>query len=166
MMPSKGYGRVLHSTRQTFIPWKVAMNSRKYIIQPNQKKDIINLISQHIEKFRHEIIFAYVFGSFIARNSFSDIDIAVMAREHIENPLDFEIILENEMEGVVRFRTDIRLLNRAPLAFSHSVIRTGRLIVDRDSNVRADFENRILKQYFDFSYCIREYLGEVLHAPV
>lgn len=51
-------------------------------------------------------------------------------------------------------------------AISHNVIRSGRPIVDKDPNLRADFETRILKHYFDFSPFQRRYLREVLNAPV
>jgi hypothetical protein len=38
--------------------------------------------------------------------------------------------------------------------------------LDKDPNLRADFEGQILKQYFDVAYFQRQYLQEVANAPV
>ena len=40
------------------------------------------------------------------------------------------------------------------------------VILDQDSNLRADFENLTLKKYFDFSFFRRRYLEDVSHAPL
>jgi len=40
------------------------------------------------------------------------------------------------------------------------------VILDSDPNIRADFEERILKKYFDFSRFRAQYLREACHAPL
>lgn len=70
------------------------------------------------------------------------------------------------MKHKLKYPMDIRIINRAPLSFCQSVIRNGRIVVDRDPNMRADFEGLILKQYFDFAPFHRRYLCEVKNAPV
>jgi hypothetical protein len=61
---------------------------------------------------------------------------------------------------------DVRVLNGAPLSFQYHVIKDGQVIVDHNPDIRADYEGRVLKQYFDFSRFRMRYLKEVMHAPL
>ena len=142
------------------------MKTIKHNLDTYQKERIIELISSYLKSEHEEIVVAYLFGSFIAEESFSDIDIGIIADKDLDRPLDFEFYLENKIEMLAGYRTDVRLLNRAPLSFCQNVIRHGRVIIDRDPNIRADFEGNILKQYFDFAPFRRQYLNEVINAPV
>jgi len=80
--------------------------------------------------------------------------------------LSFELETEGKLQSIIKCPVDVRILKQAPISFSQNVIRTGRIIIDKDPNLRADFETRILKQYFDFSPFQRRYLREVTNAPV
>ena len=113
-----------------------------------------------------EITAAFPFGSFVTEDPFSDIDLGVITNVEPESPLNYELNLESKLERVIKYPMDIRIINRAPLSFCQSVIRNGRIVVDRDPNMRADFEGLILKQYFDFAPFRRRYLHEVINAPV
>ena len=131
-------------------------------IQKSQiHEEIVSVLKRH-----EEIILAYVFGSFNDSNAFSDIDIAVLTAENMHTCLNYELDLEIELEDIVNYPTDVRVINNAPLSFCHNVIRHGRVILDRDSNVRADFMGRILKEYFDFAPFRQRYLDEVANAPI
>jgi hypothetical protein len=142
------------------------MNRKRKSLNPAQKQMLINRISSFVEKGFGEIVAVYLFGSFNTEARFSDIDLAVLFGHDLENPLGFEIDLERELEKEVRYPVDVRVLNSAPLSFCERVIRGGRVIVDRNPNLRADFQGKILKQYFDFSRFRRRYLSEVANAPV
>ena len=80
--------------------------------------------------------------------------------------LSFELDLEGALERLVKYPVDVRVLNQAPLSFSQNVFRNGRVIIDRNPNLRADFETRILKEYFEIAPFQKRYLQEVLNAPV
>lgn len=142
------------------------MNAIKHNLKTFQKERVIEVISSYLNSEHEEVVVAYLFGSFITAEFFSDIDIGIIADKDLDRPLDFEFYLENKIERIAKYRADIRLLNKAPLSFCQNVVRYGRVIVDRDPNLRADFEGKILKQYFDFSPFRRRYLNEVLNAPV
>jgi predicted nucleotidyltransferase len=142
------------------------MNSKRKSLDPMQKETVIQKIRSSLEKHDGKIVAVYIFGSFNTEARFSDIDLAVLFRHDLENPLGFEIDLETELEKEVRYPVDVRVLNGAPVSFCERVIRGGRVIVDREPNARADFQGKILKQYFDFSPFRRRYLSEVSHAPV
>ena len=142
------------------------MNTTKHSLKLSQKEAVVNKISSYLHGECGEITAAYLFGSFVTEDSFSDIDLGVITNVEPESPLNYELNLESKLERVIKYPIDIRIINRAPLSFSQSVIRNGRIVVDRDPNMRADFEGLILKQYFDFAPFHRGYLQEVINAPV
>lgn len=138
----------------------------KHYLKPSQKERIIETISSYLRSQYEEIVVAYLFGSFITAESFTDIDVGIVTKVALDMPLNFELDLENKLERIAKYQTDVRIINQAPLAFCQNVIRYGKVIVDRDPNRRADFEGKILKQYFDFFPFRRRYLDEVVDAPI
>jgi uncharacterized protein len=137
-----------------------------HTLSRSEKEKIIQVISSHFFQQYDDIISVYIFGSFISERQFSDIDIGIITAMDLSKPLDFELNLENRLEKLIKYPVDVRILNRAPISFSQNVFRTGRVIIDKNPNLRADFQGRILKQYFDFSPFRQKYLQEVTNAPV
>ncbi|MBE3111682.1 MAG: hypothetical protein IMZ54_02825 [Acidobacteria bacterium] len=131
-----------------------------------EKNRIVGVISDLLSE-RVEIVFAYVFGSFVGDANFSDIDIGVFV-QGIPQPasLNLELQLERQVESLVHVPADVRILNGAPPSFIFQIIKRSRRVVDKDPNLRAEFEGRILKEYFDFAPFRRRYLEEVGHAPL
>ena len=131
-----------------------------------EKENISKKISSYLKRSCGEIAFAYLFGSFVTGRDFSDIDLGIVTKSGLENPLEYELSLESKLENLVKYHVDARVLNSAPLSFCYNVIRDRKVIVDRDRNLRADFEGRIVKEYSDFAPFRRRYLEEVRNAPV
>jgi predicted nucleotidyltransferase len=142
------------------------MISKKHRIKDYQRERVVNKISSYLVERHEEIIAVYLFGSFNAAEAFSDIDLAILVDSPLDDPLFIEIDLETELEKIVKYRLDVRILNKAPLSFCREVIRSGIVIVDRRPNLRADFQGKILKQYSDFTPFRRRYLYEVVNAPI
>lgn len=140
------------------------MKRSKHSLKPSDKEGILRVISDHLILHHPEIASAYCFGSF-RDEAFSDIDLGFLLFKAVEEPLTYEMNMEEELEKLISYPLDIRVINRAPLSFCQAVVR-GKLIVDRDPDLRADFENRVLKRYYDFAPFRRRYLAEVLNAPV
>lgn len=138
---------------------------KKYSITKKKKNEIINIISSYLQQYR-EIFAAYIFGSFISDKSFADIDLGILIQRQPDNLLEYEIGLEIKLDRLVKLEIDVRVLNNAPLSFVQNVLRHGQLIIDINPNRRADFENSVLKKYFDFSRFRRRYLEDVIDAPV
>jgi len=115
---------------------------------------------------KQNILFAYVFGSFVGKNEFSDIDIGVFAAEETIEGLDLELKLEEEIRSLVHFPVDVRMINRAPCSFVYRLIKDGRLVKDSAPSRRADFEGLVFKKYSDFSFYRKQYLREVINAPI
>lgn len=138
----------------------------KHTLTMSGKEKIIEEISSYLFQSHDEILTVYLFGSFISARSFSDIDIGIVTMMDLSQPLDFELELENRLENVIKYPVDVRILNQAPISFSQNVFRNSRVIIDRNPNMRADFEGKVLKQYFDFSPFQKRYLEEVSNAPI
>jgi len=137
----------------------------KYSTTKQEKEEFVDALSSCMQQ-HGEIYAAYLFGSFITEELFADVDLGVLLRREIEDILEYEIELENKLEKLGRFRMDVRVLNKAPISFAQNVIRSGRLILDREPNIRSDFESYVLKKYFDFAPFRRIYLAEVINAPL
>lgn len=138
---------------------------KKHISQ-QEKLSIIKKISSLLREQKY-IIFAYIFGSFVRDEKFSDIDIGVFVNEKRSlEPLNFEFDLEEEIQSFTHLSVDVRIINHAPLSFVYHVIKEGILITDKDTSRRADFEGMIFKKYLDFVFYRKQYLKEVINAPV
>ncbi len=139
---------------------------QKKQIPLSEKQRIIKEMASRIKK-RKNIIFAYIFGSFVRDDEFSDIDIGIFCKK-LENidPLSFEFELEKDINSITKFPVDVRIINHAPVSFVFAVIKEGLLVKDEDPNKRADFEGMIFKKYADFAIYRKRYLREVLNAPI
>jgi predicted nucleotidyltransferase len=131
-------------------------NSSKHkIIQ-----EIRNRLSQETN-----IVFAYVHGSFLDEDTFNDVDIAVFVEKNTlkPNPVDFEISWSLKLEKSLNISVDVKILNAAPLSFRYHATK-GKLIIDRDEEVREEFLCRTWSDYFDFKPVSKIYLMEALNA--
>lgn len=112
---------------------------------------------------RPNLLFAYVYGSFVMADKFRDIDIAVYLKQIPSTPLHVELELETELGNIIKnYLVDVRILNNAPLSFRYNVIKSGKPIVVVDDDARTDFEEATLSNYFDFSPFRKMYLKETL----
>jgi uncharacterized protein len=122
-----------------------------------------------IEKIREccrreeAIIAAYLFGSAVTgrMGAISDIDVAVLvATEHEDDfpSLAFAAALDRECGRPV----DLVLLNRAGELLKYQVRRYGRLVFERDSRMRKQFEVGSRKRFEDFLYLHKRYIRKVL----
>lgn len=150
----------------TTIHYPTSMKAKRHILDPGEKMKIQSVISAYLIKKYPQIQFAYLFGSFGKSASFSDIDLGIFCDPIVPDPLNFEIDLETQIENLIRYPVDVRILNGAPLSFVQDVIQNGRVIFDHKPDVRADFEGLVLKKYFDFSRFRRQYLAEVRNASL
>ena len=130
---------------------------------------IIKYLEFELNK-QSQVMFAYLYGSILSSENPRDIDIAIymfpldfekLSRD-AEISLSFAIPLEMNLEKQLKRKVDVQVLNRAPLSFRYRVITDGKVIVDKDSNTRCDFEYLSRAEYYDFSPRRKEYLQEVI----
>lgn len=129
-----------------------------------EKEHLIGRVSE-ILKTKIYILFAYIFGSFVSGDAFNDIDIGLFIDDKkSKSTLKIELELENELEESLHVPFDVRIINNAPLSFIYNMLKNKIVILDKDKNLRTDFEGLIYKKYFDFKQFRREYLREIISA--
>lgn len=131
------------------------------------KADMIGRIREVLSTVR-AVKIAYLYGSFLSRDDFRDIDIALLLDElHLP---DDRMSVAGEaglaLEEVLGFsyNCDIRILNDAPVWFAFEVISTGHPVFARSDEVRFEFETDVVIAYLDMKYTYdlfdREYLAQ------
>lgn len=126
---------------------------------------VIKKISE-ILSAKDEVLFTYLYGSFIEKEIFKDIDIALYLDEKMINEIDivdYEIDLSLQIEKELKIPVDVKIINFAPLSFRYSV-SCGFLLFSRDESKREEFLCNTWKEYFDFLPIAKIYLKEVLSA--
>lgn len=122
-------------------------------------------ISRKIEEFvknRAEIIFAYIFGSFIEDEVYNDIDLAIYIDENnaLTKKIFYAIELSKKLEELVKIPIDVIVLNRASNFIVYRV-SNGKLIKNSDDNMRINFMTTHWKEYWDFKNKIHEHVEEM-----
>ena len=102
---------------------------------------------------RPEVVALYLFGSFdtMFERADSDIDIALLISK--ENKKEFEILKSeyyNASPGFSLRTVDIVILNTAPTYLKHRILKTGRIMLDRNPSQRKEFTAMVLQEYFDY----------------
>ena len=139
---------------------------RKRKLSGEERGHLIERIAA-ILKTKEYILFAYIFGSFASEDSFKDIDVGIfISGKKLESPLKLELDMEGELEDTTHIPVDVRIINNTPLSFIYNILKNRIVIVDNNKSMRADFEGLVYKKYFDFQYLRREYLKEIINAPV
>lgn len=130
---------------------------KSFKLTRQKKINTQKILKEFIVK-RDEIIFSYIHGSFIDAFYFHDLDIAVYVREEglkKDDALDYEFALSAELEPLVGFPVDVKVLNYAPLGFRYYVTK-GELLTSLDEQKRADFLEDVWMKYLDMEYFIKE----------
>ncbi len=142
------------------------MENRFYEISSEDKRDLIERIKAGL-RGRPDIIFAYLHGSFITGHRFRDIDVAIYLKPFFSSSLPIELEMEGELsEMVSKYPVEVRILNNAPLSFRYNVLKQGELIIVLDDDLRCDFAEATLTNYFDFAPFRRIYLKEALGSGI
>lgn len=101
-----------------------------------------------------DVVAVYLFGSTVRGEATlrSDVDIAVLLDAPSDSPLEScnrQAILAEELRKIIGRPVDVVILNRAHPLLCHQVLREGRLIYERDTLARIEFEVRTGKIYAD-----------------
>ncbi len=114
------------------------------------------------------IIAAYLFGSIARGNAHarSDVDVAVLYADTPPATLEgWPFDLEGRISRRVGRPAQVVVLNTAPVALVHRVLRDGALLLDRAPGVRIRFEVRARNEYFDLEPILARYRRRPLPAP-
>jgi len=126
-------------------------------------KNLINHLKIQLLEvdFPPEIIAVYIYGSAVKgkMRTDSDLDIGILPVISLKN-MD-KLILISKIEGIFtsilrKYNLDIEVSvlemrgRYVPLTLLYKVVVDGVLIYERDSNQRAEFDNVVKREYFDF----------------
>lgn len=113
------------------------------------REEIIQEVTQQLAA-RQEIVFAYLFGSIAESEVFRDVDLGMYIGDMstVGNGFDYAFKLSGELERLLGCRVDVILMNTAPDHLIHSISK-GKLILNRDDDLRVDFVSSSWSRYFD-----------------
>ena len=124
------------------------MKRKAYQLGREGKEKLIERLRDFLRS-RDEVVFAYVFGSFLEEETFHDIDIGIYLSEiPQEESTQYGLALNQTLSSNLRIPVDVRVLNFAPVSFLYHVIR-GKLIVERDEEVSTTLVEQTIQRYLD-----------------
>ncbi|MDR8393398.1 nucleotidyltransferase domain-containing protein [Aliifodinibius sp. S!AR15-10] len=106
---------------------------------------------------QHEILFAYIFGSFVEEERFRDIDIAIYTGTELD--LLRLGLMETELGERVSKSVDLTCLNNMPgnhPAFVYAIVTNGELLLNKNPQHHTRFKKKTLLHYFDTAHLRRE----------
>lgn len=124
---------------------------------------ILDQIKDYFSK-KPEIAVAYLFGSFAKGEGreFSDIDFGVIFLKKPKGAFCFpEVSLAEELNKISGRKIDVLDLNLCNVDFAHRVISEGKLLYSRDEKIRVNFEEQVIRDYFDLKPMLDEYYQNI-----
>jgi predicted nucleotidyltransferase len=124
----------------------------KYQQLPKNILELLPKAADYLES-HPKVLIAYLFGGLAKRSPqpLSDVDIAVYLAESCSFS-DIKLdILGNLIEILHTDEIDLVVLNTADLPLQMNVLKTKKVVVDKDPFVRHKFESLTMRKFFDFS---------------
>lgn len=117
----------------------------------------------------HRLLALYLFGSVASETAGPDSDVDVAALFFPDDPRWREgstyIDLYDALTRCVRgTRLDLLVMQRAPLELQYRVLAQGEVLYCASDAGRADYEDRVLRDYLDFAVELRLFEAEVADA--
>ena len=122
---------------------------KKQHIDTATRERIIKVIKEGLSK-NEAVIFAYLHGSFAEGGSFRDIDVATFVGEQ-GREIEIESDLSYELSEKTFYPVDVKVINKAPVAFQMAVLRKGIVLLSRSELVRTDFIEDVSKRYLEYT---------------
>ena len=138
-------------------------------LKQGQKEEILDRMAVYLERQYPDVLFAYAHGSFVTDGPFRDLDVAIFLPPETVSSSDFhyEMQMESQIEKALnaQFAIDVKILNTAKLSFQYHALR-GRLLIDRDPDVRIDFAVKTASRYLDIAPILNHHTREAFQiAP-
>ncbi len=122
---------------------------KKQHIDTATRERIMKAIKEGLSK-KAAVIFAYLHGSYAEGGSFRDIDVAIFVSEH-GREIEFESDLSYDLTEKTSYPVDVKVINKAPVAFQMAVLRKGIVLLSRSELVRTDFIEDVSKRYLEYT---------------
>ncbi len=128
--------------------------------------DLAQRLATVVGRAGPEIDCAYLFGSFARGESgpLSDIDVGILFSEltPAARRLDLAASVGEDVERLTKSTADVVMLNDAPPAVRHRIIRDGLLLFATDDRRRVAFESRSIDEFLDFQPVLARYDQQLL----
>jgi len=124
----------------------------KYQKLPENILQLLPMAVDYLES-HPKILFSYLFGS-LAKGKpspLSDVDIAVYLKQSASVTECKLVILGGLMDILHSDEIDLVILNTADLTLVINVLKSKKVIVDKEPFARHIFESLVMRKYFDFS---------------
>jgi len=110
------------------------------------------------------VIFAYLYGSFVETRPFHDIDVGVYLQNISSDTVTVAALnLAQRFSEKARIPVDVRILNVAPVSFLYHALR-GQLLYCRDDVVLTEVIERTVSRYLDMAPLLRQGTAEAFAA--
>lgn len=108
----------------------------------------------------------YLFGSQVTGKTgpMSDYDLAIFDAAR-EDSLDLQAAFQYAVVKLLNTeRVDVVLLNRAPVELAYSIIADGKLLYQKDTYTRVEFEAGVMSKYGDYLPVLRFFQQQILQG--
>lgn len=133
-------------------------------ISPKEKVKIRDIVRAEVAK-SPEVVFAYLFGSFVEDRPFHDVDVGIYVTDGVdvwEIAFDLAESIEKALQEIgYNIPVDVRVLNEAPVGFRYYVYR-GELLFTRDEDLLSREVLYTGMRYLDMKPLLEQALKEAI----
>lgn len=133
---------------------------------PVSVSDLAQRLATVVGRPGPEIDCVYLFGSTARgeRGPLSDIDVGILfsGLTPAARRLDLAASVGEDVERLTKSTVDVVILNDAPPAVRHRIVRDGLLLFAIDERRRVDFESRSIDEFLDFQPVLVRYDQQLL----
>jgi predicted nucleotidyltransferase len=132
-----------------------------HTIPPERKKTIFQDLSGFMRDYP-EILFSYLYGSFLEDAPFRDVDVAVYFGRTVPSERRFDVCLDlaDALSRLAGFPVDVHALNAASPGFRYHATK-GMVLWSHDEEKRCDFLERTWMTYFDYQPILMQILADL-----
>jgi len=107
-----------------------------------------------------EILAVIIFGSFVRKEKYSDIDICLV----LKNKLPPLLMSKKKLKYLVEFpEFDIQIFQQLPIYIRINVLKEGKVIFCKNEDLLYDIAINTMKEFDDFKPIYKKYLEGVLN---
>lgn len=130
------------------------------IVMESEENSKIRREITHFFTPREEVIFLYLFGSVITKETFRDIDIAIYMDAMPD--LIRQGKLQSALDDIFDYKVDLIILNELPNknpAFAYEIVTEGELLLNKNPGIHTHYKSKVLQYYFDTAYLREQFKG-------
>lgn len=121
-----------------------------YSLGKKEKLRIVLKIKNFLSS-QKDIVFAYLFGSFIEESKFRDIDLGVYILNQKKEKIQ-ESDMSAELTERIGYPVEAIIINDAPVSVQMSILRKGKVILCNSEEKRTDFIDDVSRRYREYSH--------------